>query len=776
MTHADFLNRLLAAKSPADVDGALVDFQASETVGITWTPVGERPNNVGTVDVSTDSGRSIVERVTNAIDAILELEHSRHGGKPECRSPREAAATWLAVPAEGLSEMSQLQRRQLAQRITVRMEDGTGPLERVVTVQDKGIGISKADLPRTILSLNESNKLSKFYLSGAYGQGGSSTFRFAKYTVIASIANGSNEVAFSLVKYEELPADQYKLGRYVYMKIGGAIPTCAACDGLPEAGTTIRHVGYELSTYSQTPPAPNSLYGLLNRALFDPILPIWLAYPKAKSTGVGEERRVIKGARNHLCGAIDDGDEKSKLAHHMPPFVVSLGDLGSISLEYWLLDRPEDVRKSKLPVASYVDPAKTIVLTLNGQTQSEFSRQVIRKDADLPFLVTRLIVHVDCNGLTPDSKRKMFASTREESTKGMIRSRIQSEVAKSLASDDELKRLNNEARDAGLKEQDEFISKEVRQEVSRLLGLQGYSISERSTTVSTIGTGEGGRPTKHGGGGGGARTPKPVPLNDPPSYVKLVWEADEPIVFHAGMRRYVRIETDAYSEYHDSKDPKKSRINVFSTCADLLVRGTTPLRGGRMRVLLDCAESAQLGAHGVLRVELSRMGMSVLTDERSTMIVEAPSTKQSTGNVTVPPFEFVEVTGPDDENWAQQEWPIEEIESIACSAQMNQGTLYIYYSAIFPRFAQVRGAFEKSDPSKALSFTRRYRIWLAVHSLMMQHEEERIVPTSRSEGQTEESHEAINHAHEMRERCRLATMAAMFAAREVNAKMDQAAD
>ena len=40
-------------------------------------------------------------------------------------------------------------------------------------------------MPHTILSLNESNKISKHYLVGAYGQGGSSTFTFSRLSVIA---------------------------------------------------------------------------------------------------------------------------------------------------------------------------------------------------------------------------------------------------------------------------------------------------------------------------------------------------------------------------------------------------------------------------------------------------------------------------------------------------------------------------------------------------------------------------------------------------------------
>jgi hypothetical protein len=84
---------------------------------IKWIPLGGRENNKGTVEVSGDTGRSLVERLTNGIDAVLELEHELHKGTPNCRSPKEAASAWLNVPDGGLSDMTNMQRRTLAQKV-----------------------------------------------------------------------------------------------------------------------------------------------------------------------------------------------------------------------------------------------------------------------------------------------------------------------------------------------------------------------------------------------------------------------------------------------------------------------------------------------------------------------------------------------------------------------------------------------------------------------------------------------------------------------------------
>ena len=44
---------------------------------------------------------------------------------------------------------------------------GAGKAKRTVWISDAGVGLTPDRMPGTILSLNESNKLGKFYLSGA---------------------------------------------------------------------------------------------------------------------------------------------------------------------------------------------------------------------------------------------------------------------------------------------------------------------------------------------------------------------------------------------------------------------------------------------------------------------------------------------------------------------------------------------------------------------------------------------------------------------------------
>ena len=195
---------LAAATKVGEVKEAVDAFK--ECSGVSEVPFGARPNNRGAIEVAADAARSAIERVTNAHDALLELEYQKHGGMPICRSPREAAHAWLGVPMkDGLSGISAKQRQDLALNTVARLEPGEGPQSRTLTVVDRGIGIEPTHMKDTILSLNQSNKIQKHYLAGTYGQGGSSTLYFSKYVFISSRAFGTDRIGFTVVRYESFP-------------------------------------------------------------------------------------------------------------------------------------------------------------------------------------------------------------------------------------------------------------------------------------------------------------------------------------------------------------------------------------------------------------------------------------------------------------------------------------------------------------------------------------------------------------------------------------------
>jgi hypothetical protein len=757
MTPRELFDRAYAARTVSDFGAAVDEFVASRPGECAWIPIGGRENNRGTIEVSSDPGRSAVERLTNGIDAILEAEYESHNGMPECRSPKQAASAWLNVPQGGLSELTATQRRSLAQRVTVKILAGEGRESRILEVRDNGIGLSPSLMPGTILSLNESNKMQKHYLAGAYGQGGSSSFAASKWTLIASRHNGLPLIGFTVVRYQDLPAETYKMGRYVYLTVNGQVLEAEASVDVFAPGTVVTHFGYDLSPYP-SPVGPNSFYGLLNAVLFDPVLPVWL-----DDYEVHGYRRVIKGSRNALNGAVDEGDEerrRTNLSHNIPLFFTSLGtDYGRIGIEYWVLERPN--RQNKRPSAAFVNPARPIVLTLNGQNHAELSQILIRRNTELPYLTQRLICHVICDHLTPVAKRALFASTREDIRRGAVYDLVQQELIRILRSDDELTRLNNEAREQGREEQDETAVEQMRNEVARLLRLQGVDVgsatggeSHREPTTEE-------RPRR-------PRSPRPPPesieLHEPPTYIKLVWPENEEIKFYREQRRYLRVVTDAASNYHNAIDPTQSRINFIVVGDGAISRGSTPLEAGRLRLIAEGSAAANINDSGTIRVELSRPGSPTLFDERPFRIVDVPPARPAPQRATLPPFRVQPVRGPTDNHWNDLAWP-DDVSEVASSAEYEEGTLVIYYSTVFPKYARHRQALEQRDLSKANSYTKRYEIWLAVHSLMLR--EQQLRATGDTKPPTAEESDDLSETREREERVRVATLSALFAAREV---------
>lgn len=750
-----FLDSLMTATKVEGVRAALVEVRADPSAKV--VPFGRRENNRGAIEVATDPARSLIERVTNAHDALLEHEHSLHKGLPVCLSPREAADAWLKVPMKGgLSALTPKERQNLAEDTVLSLDAGEGWQSRILTVVDRGSGIAPEDMEGTILSLNESNKIQKHYLAGTYGQGGSSTLAFSRFVLITSRAAGSDTVSFTLVWYEDLPAEQFKTGRYVYLTNDGAIPSVPAIEGDPERGTTIRHFGYDLTTYTASI-GPKSLYGALQRVMFDPVAPIRF------ENSVAGWNRTIKGSRNALNGAVDQDDESAKgpeLDYRIPMFNLSLGDNGEIGVEYWVLARSvgkDGKATNHRPSRAFVDEAKPIVFTHNGQNQGELSGRLIKKDADLPFLQAqgRLIVHVNCDRLSPAAKRKLFSSTREQWKEGFVQEMIQAEIISLLKSDDELRRLNEVARDQSLKDKDETAKKQIQRQVAKMLRLVGPALAEASGAK------------KEGGGDppkpklGAKKVPEPIETHELPTFIRIVADEDESIDFHAGQRRYIRIETDANSDYHDSDDPKKSRLNI-AIGDDLDVFGTSPLTGGRMRIGVRAKAEVALGTKGSIRVELYRPGASALSDERDYRIVEPPKPKEGENQTAFPQFELIPVDGPDDENWMYVAGEADErdVKRHASGAQMTEGTLYVYYSTAFPRFANEKRRLETVNPALAHSFQRRYELWLAVHALL-KHEDE-----TNGQDEVDDDNEVAQEL-KRQERCRLGVVAAMMAAQEV---------
>jgi hypothetical protein len=335
---------------------------------------------------------------------------------------------------------------------------------------------------------------------------------------------------------------------------------------------------------------------------------------------------------------------------------------------------------------------------------------------------------------------------------------IQEEIVKVLKSDDDLTRLNEEARRQGTEDKDENAMQQMRGEVAKLLQMQGIEVG--GMTDAGTGTKQGGE--RHSKSRHSRPKPEPIPVKEPPTYIRMVWDEDDPITFYPGERRYIRLETDANSTYH-SKDPLRSRINVICPLG-LESKGSTDLTGGRVRFIIEAAKDAVIGTAGELRVELTRTGMTTLSDSKTTEVVTKPEPKSAGESLRIPQFDLIAVDGPEDPKWSSLGWD-DDINKTASEAEMSNGILNVYYSSVFPRFASTVEKLQIRNETVAQSFVSRYKVWLAAHSLLMYREQ--TENSSNAEIDQNKDDDA-----ERSERRRIAVLASLMASKEVRLELE----
>lgn len=638
---SDLLANLIdAAVTTADVEAILTTAE-KELGGLRWRALGDRPNNAGTVQIASSASAALIERITNTIDGLLELKAATHGGTMPA-SPREAARDWYGIPRAGVGEMSDAARRALAENVHVSLEDSGEADRPTVRITDRGIGQHPSDAPQTLLSLNEGNKVAKPYLQGAYGQGASATYRFARYTLIVTrrapgLTDGRDDLVGWTIVWEDPgnPAVQ-KLPTYKYLVDDvGEIPTFGpdALDDPKWHGVKVTHVAYELRGYVAAFTQPkNGIWALFHSSLFDPVLPFLVGGNRpidikaVKHSGV---TRVVIGnaARlNNPDGPRGDLDVTYRNSETFDLTKATGQDLGVFSINYWVLQRPAETTSKTDPTASYVGTENAVTMTLSGQRQDAESRTWLKNRTDLPFLIRNLVVQIDVDSLSPLAKRELFASTRERAVDSELRDRIYAEVATALKGDSELRRLEREERDKLLAESTEQVDDKVRERLRKhiqtLQKNKTRKVKEPETTPEP------------GTGGGGKPRPRDLDDSHLPSVPTKVAFLRDPIRIKRGGTTNVWVEINAKNGYlpdHEADVAVTFDPALGGKVTDI---AKSRLLGGRSQWRFQAAIDAPLGDFSVDVAIVTPSG--VVTTSATLTVIEPPKTTTKTKTVEKP--------------------------------------------------------------------------------------------------------------------------------------------
>lgn len=599
----DLFEALLNAHTVKAVTDFVEDLIDNEEVG--WLPVGGFKDNVATINMGTDPAAGLAERITNAIDAVLELEWQKHKQPSGIESPRVAAAKWFDVEDGRLNTVSDARDKrisELAKKIRVTLFDSERENYPTVEIRDQGIGIRGDLFKSTILSLHGQNKLSKLFLMGAYGQGGSTALSYNNYTIIISKPYSTDKktkpvVSWTIVRVNagDIKTDKLEWFEYCVNKRTQLPFTIEIDDKVFPHGTLVRHIAMDVSKYTAKMTGPtSSLWYMVHHYLFDPIIPFTISGERKKDLNGGKvENRSVFGNNRRLTRG-SEGEEP--LTQYMQTVKQRFRD-GDVTIYYWVLttegsDKPWD------RIKNYSQPSYPIIITHNGQKQGQLSNSIIKSDLKLPFIEKYLVVQIECDALDNESKRHLFSSTRESLRDTSILDELKKLTIDTLNEDDDLKRLDRERKDRYLKKEDTEAIDKLRQRlatrINAFIKAGGGGKSVKATdTKDTV------KPKKH----------TPIPISDPPTFLEIITPLPKEVTI--GKAFSIKFKTDAHPSYFSSPDAFLAVIELHSFGS---FTGTARVADGYGIAYFKARENVESQTKGKITLELRPPRQRTLSD------------------------------------------------------------------------------------------------------------------------------------------------------------------
>jgi hypothetical protein len=717
-----------------------------------WHAFNDSLSNISSIGLGTKPGRSLTERITNAMDAVLEARKPNGVALPH--SCWSAMKQWFGRPITGPDEglfRWKYSDGDFDKLIHVILQNSGAEGAPTVDVLDAGIGLASEQLPSTILSIQRGNKLTKLYLIGAFGQGGASTLAFADYAVIISRHKDSpSVVSFTVIRVLNL-SDAYKEDAYAYLTLWsadgavtilhvtreGALPLYPTVHGvkLPTLayGTLVRHIAYKLPGISGSlSPSPGNLYHFLHTSMFDPLFPFRVVDIRDAEKARDE---LVTGNRNRLMRRVvikekekekdEDTEDRIQMRYHRPMEYVTPhgGTAPTIGIEYWVVFASKKGKEGQVLRHSsselFAQPRHPIIGTLNGQNQGELTAKTLQ-DIGLGMVARHLVIHIDASQANSKIRRELFVTNREGFKEGDVLHDLTRVLQEMLQEDEELYRIEKELTARLTRREAESASKEVKEQIARLLLDAGFEARKEGPSRTA---GDGTETTV-------VRERKkrpyvklePLPTLPYPQVTKFMIFAPRPgMEIRKDDTESLLIQTDA-----DAQFDREGRVAMRAEPGILEQVGKAPLRGGRLRWRLRPTTDAPVGATGRIVATLTRPDGSQLHDEIpfNVLVQREETTKKAKG--PVPDFDVLPVSPEDEALWGEL-WPNidsdaapEQLASVAYKPLKASGQIVVYYSTVFGPYKAMIEKLKLEGSSLAELFETSYKVWIGYHGILQE--------------------------------------------------------
>lgn len=436
-----------------------------EKYDIDWLPIGGKSSNHSTFQMLQDGEYGIIERLTNGIDAVLEKEYFLNPDET-LRSPRKSAEKYFNIINGDLSKYS-TKEIDIANKNLVELTIlESGKINRpTIEVRDKGIGLNANEFPITILSLQGGNKLDKFYLSGTFGQGGSTANIFSEHTIYISKSipqkSSENKVTFTITRVFDDPEHiKTPIHQYMVDKRTGFPISVVDDENLFEPGTAVRHIEMNAGIYGKSSaiaPGANSLLFFVNNTLFNPILPIKIVESRESVARTNIERNNNSRSLLGFHSSLNSTDKIVASNTITCKYIYG----GEFKLNYWIIDKVEDYK-------NFNNKNTPLLYTINGQVQGT-QRNKVLSVVGRPYLMDHLIVNVDCDGIQDCWKTRLFTSDRVRFAHNDQSEALKAQVRDILEADNVLNEYNKIFHDRLLSESSDNMSEELNRKIENKL-------------------------------------------------------------------------------------------------------------------------------------------------------------------------------------------------------------------------------------------------------------------------------------------------------------------
>lgn len=492
---------LLRADTEEEVIGILTE-QGYWTDPLAWRHYGDVENNWGqSGNQQSLAEAALAEKVVNSVDATLIGKCREAGIDPESdEAPdtiRSAVSKFYDLGSDNIATGGKVldwtpeKRRMVAETITLT---ATGaPLEMSLTISDMGEGQTPDRVPDTILSLNRSNKMRIPFVQGQFNQGGTGALRFAGKNNLQLVVTRRNpaflgadastrdqEWGFTLVRRERPSQTNSRNSIYTFLAPidvregrDGAILTFAAdrfgmfpdqdsAYGRQSAhGTAIKLYEYNFIGERSNILRGKSLFSRLDLLLPRIALPVRVYEMRARRNG----RMLPVGSRETtLDGLVRRLSESSNLEPNFPihvPFSpmgerltasIYAGRKAGSSQDDDEDDDSDDARRKVGGLKRY-RKNEGVIFMRNGQTQGALPKAFFqRPGVKMKPIAEDLLVFVDCDGLTADTREDLFMASRDRLVDGKFKAAVVRELEIALSNCDELKELRNKRQQQDLED------------------------------------------------------------------------------------------------------------------------------------------------------------------------------------------------------------------------------------------------------------------------------------------------------------------------------------